>query len=207
MPGRKKRRVSKFNLKMPDFKLSSLKMPDIKMPDSVRLPDVTLPRVSMGEIKRPDMQLPDVTLPRFKMGEIDRADVQLPGVTLPRLKMGEVDHKDVRLHGPNLRGLKTVVRLAVMGLFGMAIYKEMSQPEAERTWHGEVLGVPYDFRPPTSQRFRDAWWNEHAGLITSAPWGIGWTINFRRAIDMAMQAKESRLQGMAGAPKGDDRWP
>jgi hypothetical protein len=198
-------RFDKPDARKSDRKGPEVKLPQIKLPQEVHLPDMTLPRVSMGEIRRQDVQLPDMTLPRVSMGEIRRQDVQLPDVTLPRLRMGDVDFKDVRLRGPRLGGLKTLIRLVVMSLFGMAIYKEMSQPEAQRTWHGDVFGVPYDFRPPTSQRLRDAWWNEHAGLFTASPWGVGWTINFRRAMDMAAQTKDSRLPGMAGSPARSDR--
>jgi hypothetical protein len=159
-------------VRMPDMKLPEVNLSNLKMPEEVRLPDVTLPRVSMGEIRRQDMQLPDVTL--------------------PRLKMGDVAFKDVRLRGPRMGGLRALIRLAVVVAFGAAVIKEMSQPEDKRTWHGDVFGVPYDFRPPTADRFRAAWWNGEAGLFTETPWGIGWTVNFRRAIVILSQRLKAR---------------
>lgn len=159
-------------------------------------PDVTLPRPRLGEVTMQDVQLPDVTLPRPRMGEISVQDVQLPNVTLPRPRLGEVKTKDIEIRGPDLSGptrtLRRLIQLAVMAVAGTAIYQEMSKPEDQRQWHGHALGVPYDFRPPTSERLRQAWWNDKAGLITSTPWGLGWTINVHRAIAMFRARPEGR---------------
>lgn len=67
-----------------------------------------------------------------------------------------------------------------------AVVRELRKPAAERTWHGRIGGVlPYDFRPPTLARMRDAWWNpESRELFTPRVFGIGWSVNlpelFRR---------------------------
>ncbi|HLY64416.1 MAG TPA: hypothetical protein VKU60_02685 [Chloroflexota bacterium] len=174
--------------------LPDLKLPAIKLPEEVRLPDVTVPRVSLGEIRRPDVQLPDVTLPRVALGEFKRQDLQLPDVTLPRLKPGELSFKDLELKplGRGPRKLRNLVRLSVLGLFGLAMWREFSQPENQRQWNGKVLGVPYDFRPPTSARLREAWWNDHAGPITPTPWGMGWTLNLYRLREMALRNPQIR---------------
>jgi hypothetical protein len=37
-----------------------------------------------------------------------------------------------------LRGLRRMVRLAVVGLVVAAVATELSKPEEERTWHGRV---------------------------------------------------------------------
>ncbi|MBV8083408.1 MAG: hypothetical protein JO247_01200 [Chloroflexi bacterium] len=79
--------------------------------------------------------------------------------------------------------------MAVLGLLGAALYQEMRKPQKDREWHGHVVGVPYDFRPPTSDRFRAAWWNDRAGLLTPAPWGIGWTVNVYRLRAMLTAAR------------------
>jgi len=59
----------------------------------------------------------------------------------------------------------------------------MAKPEAERTWTGEVFGfVPYDFRPPTWQRLRDAYWNPNdERLLLPRPLGVGWAVNLYQA--------------------------
>jgi hypothetical protein len=82
-----------------------------------------------------------------------------------------------------LRRLRRLVRAVSLGLVVVAISQEMSKPEAERTWHGEVFGlVPYDFRPPSWDRFRDAYWNPDDGRVfTPRVFGVGWAINFYRA--------------------------
>lgn len=82
-----------------------------------------------------------------------------------------------------LRRLRRLTKLVGIGLIVAAISQEMAKPEAERTWQGRVLGiVPYDFRPPTWERIRAAYWNpEDSRLFTERVLGVGWAINLHRA--------------------------
>ena len=60
----------------------------------------------------------------------------------------------------NLREkLSRVLVLITVAVAGAAALDQLRRPVAERTWHGSVLGIPYDFRPPSPRRFKDAWWN------------------------------------------------
>lgn len=72
-----------------------------------------------------------------------------------------------------------IVGLAV-GLVAAAIYQEMRKPPEERAWHGRVAGfVPYDFRFPTRERIRQAYWNpDEPRIFTDRVLGLGWAINF-----------------------------
>lgn len=75
-------------------------------------------------------------------------------------------------------GLRDAVMLTVYGLAIAAVLKELSKPEAERQWHGQVLGVPYDFRRPTLERIREAYWNpDDPRIFTNRVLGIGWAVN------------------------------
>jgi hypothetical protein len=67
-----------------------------------------------------------------------------------------------------------------MGLIAAAVYRELQKPPDERTWHGRVGGfVSYDFRPPTLERLREAYWNPaEPRIFTDRVLGIGWAINF-----------------------------
>jgi hypothetical protein len=77
--------------------------------------------------------------------------------------------------------ISRLLRAAVLFLTMAAVAQELSKPEEQRTWHGQVAGVPYDFRVPTLRRFRDAYWNPNdARLFTDRVVGIGWAINFAR---------------------------
>ncbi|HVA22852.1 MAG TPA: hypothetical protein VMW62_00490 [Chloroflexota bacterium] len=90
---------------------------------------------------------------------------------------------------PRRRGrLGRLITLATLGLVGLAVASEMSRPEDQRPWHGRMLGVPYDFRPPTSSRLAAAFWNSDAGLLTPTAWGLGWSLNFGRLLRMATGA-------------------
>jgi hypothetical protein len=82
-----------------------------------------------------------------------------------------------------LRRLRRLAGLVGLGLTVAAISQEMAKPEPERTWHGKVLGiVPYDFRPPTWERIRRAYWNtDDDRLFTDRVFGVGWAINLHRA--------------------------
>src|SRR5436853_2352853 len=95
-----------------------------------------------------------------------------------------------------LRGLRRLVRLAVVGLFVAAVATELKKPEAERTWHGRVGGVvPYDFRPPTMERIRSAYWNPNSDqLFSDRVFGVGWAVNLYRAKEL-LRVSFERLMG------------
>src|ERR1700693_1652815 len=96
----------------------------------------------------------------------------------------------------SLRGLRRLIRLTAVGLVVAAVATELSKPEAERTWHGRVIGVvPYDFRPPTWERIRDAYWNPASdSLFSDRVFGVGWAINLYRAKTL-LEAGFERLMG------------
>jgi hypothetical protein len=81
------------------------------------------------------------------------------------------------------RRIRTLIRIARIGLTAAAISQELRKPEAERTWQGLVAGfVPYYFRPPTFKRIRDSYWNpEDERLFLPRPWGVGWAVNLFQA--------------------------
>lgn len=81
-----------------------------------------------------------------------------------------------------MRMLRKLVVLAGLGLIGAAIKQELDKPAEERAWHGAIAGViPYDFRLPTPDRLRQAWWNpDDERIFTPQPFGVGWSINLGR---------------------------
>src|SRR3984893_656762 len=96
-----------------------------------------------------------------------------------------------------LRGLRRLVRLAVVGLFVAAVATELAKPEEERTWHGWVGGVvPYDFRPPTWERIRSAYWNPDSdSLFTDRVFGVGWAVNLYQAKRLLPAGLDTPLGG------------
>ncbi|HET8777777.1 MAG TPA: hypothetical protein VFN76_08960 [Candidatus Limnocylindria bacterium] len=78
-----------------------------------------------------------------------------------------------------LNALKSLIRMAVLGAVLGAIYVELRKPPAERTWNGKLLGVvPYDFRMPSLEGLRQAYWNPRSPKIfTPRPLGVGWAVN------------------------------
>ena len=99
-----------------------------------------------------------------------------------------------------LRRVRRLVRFAAFGLVVAAVATELAKPEPERTWEGRVLGmVPYDFRPPTWQRIRDAYWNPSSGhLFSDRVFGVGWAVNLHRAKTL-LEVAFGRLMGTRDA--------
>ena len=99
-----------------------------------------------------------------------------------------------------LRRVRRLVRFTAFGLVVAAIATELAKPEPERTWEGRVLGVvPYDFRPPTWQRIRDAYWNPNSDrLFSDRVFGVGWAVNLYRAKEL-MDEAFGRLMGQKEA--------
>jgi hypothetical protein len=99
-----------------------------------------------------------------------------------------------------LRNLRRLARFTAFALVAAAVATELSKPAPERTWHGKVGGVvPYDFRPPTWQRIREAYWNtqsEH--LLSDRVFGVGWAVNLYRVKTLIEDAFR-RLTGAEGA--------
>ena len=92
-------------------------------------------------------------------------------------------------------GVRRLIRIVTFGLVAAAIATELAKPSSERTWQGKVIGiVPYDFRPPTWQRFRDAYWNpESDRLFSDRVFGVGWAINLYKAKTLMEDAFRSLM--------------
>lgn len=102
-----------------------------------------------------------------------------------------------------LRRLRRAVELAAAGLVIAAVAQELAKPRAQRTWHGRVLGVvPYDFRMPTWERIRAAYWNTgDPRLFTDRVLGVGWALNLYRARELM----ERGFDALAGRSEGTIR--
>ena len=83
-----------------------------------------------------------------------------------------------------LDALLWLIRTAIIGSLLGALYVELRKPPEQRTWHGRLLGVvPYDFRVPSLDRLRQAYWNPHSPkLFTDRPLGVGWSVNIPTAL-------------------------
>jgi hypothetical protein len=93
----------------------------------------------------------------------------------------ELELGGVELEIEGWRGLFTLAALVVLGA---ALAQQLCRPAAERTWHGRVFGaVPYDFRVPTVEQLRAAYWDpSNPRLFTDRPLGVGWAINLARLL-------------------------
>jgi len=77
------------------------------------------------------------------------------------------------------RGVQKLWRLVLGVIAIIAVAQELKKPPQDRSWHGKVADlVPYDFRMPTMERFRDTYWNPERPLLVGKAWGVGWAPNF-----------------------------
>lgn len=78
-----------------------------------------------------------------------------------------------------MKDLVKLIRTLAWMAFAAAIYQELRKPPEARTWTGKVAGVvPYDFRIPTIDRVREAYWNPDSDQIFSEKvFGVGWAVN------------------------------
>jgi Family of unknown function (DUF5808) len=84
---------------------------------------------------------------------------------------------------------KRIAKVVGAALVATAVAQELRKPSSERTWHGHLAGfIPYDFRPPTLERFREAWWNpDDPRIFTDRVFGVGWAVNLGRVAKLTRQ--------------------
>ncbi len=77
---------------------------------------------------------------------------------------------------PTLGDVLVISGLAA--LMGLAIRDQLRLPPEQRTWHGRVAGIPYDFRWPSLERLRATFWNKDTtSILVPRAFGMGWDIN------------------------------
>ena len=84
------------------------------------------------------------------------------------------------------------VQMAVITVALAAVCQELEKPAEERSWHGKVGFIPYDFRLPTIERIREGYWNEDSPHVFSPEViGLGWAINFHAILEKMSLVGES----------------
>jgi hypothetical protein len=83
-----------------------------------------------------------------------------------------------------LDALLWIIRTALLGAVVAAIWSELRKAPEDRTWNGRLFGVvPYDFRLPSIERLRQAYWNPRSPKVfTERPVGVGWAVNVPTAL-------------------------
>lgn len=80
----------------------------------------------------------------------------------------------------NTKWFQRLIQVTTISLALAAVCQELEKPKEERSWYGTIAGfIPYDFRMPTGERLREAYWNPfESRLFSPEVFGIGWAINF-----------------------------
>lgn len=95
--------------------------------------------------------------------------------------------------------------------FAAAIYQELRKPPEARTWNGKVAGiVPYDFRLPTVDRLREAYWDpDNEQVFSEKVFGVGWAVNIpvaaRKLSEIVSQYAESSASLRRRVSRHDER--
>lgn len=85
-----------------------------------------------------------------------------------------------------------LIQAAVITITLAAVCQELEKPKEERQWHGKVGFIPYDFRLPTIERFKESYWNpDDSRIFTPEALGIGWAINFYALLEKMRLIGES----------------
>ena len=72
-----------------------------------------------------------------------------------------------------------ILQVTMVTLTLAAVFQELEKPKEERKWHGKIARIPYDFRIPTIERFKQSYWNPYESRVFTPPvFGVGWAINF-----------------------------
>ena len=96
-----------------------------------------------------------------------------------------------------MKDLVRLIRTLAWTAFAAAIYQELRKPPEARTWNGKVAGiVPYDFRIPTIDRLRGAYWApDDDRVFSERVFGVGWAVNIpvaaRKVSEIVSQYAES----------------
>ena len=96
-----------------------------------------------------------------------------------------------------MKELVRLIRTLAWMAFAAAIYQELRKPPEARTWNGKVAGiVPYDFRLPTIDRLREAYWDpDNEQVFSEKVFGVGWAVNIpvaaRKLSEIVSQYAES----------------
>jgi Family of unknown function (DUF5808) len=100
------------------------------------------------------------------------------------------------MHRRKDRPFSRIVGWISFGLVVAAVVKELSQPREDRTWHGRLLGIPYDFRLPTVEKVRGRLWAPaNPNLLVPHVFGMGWTVNLGRLRTVLASKLSSRPSG------------
>ena len=90
-----------------------------------------------------------------------------------------------------MKFLFRLVQMAALLIFVQALREQLARPPEERTWHGRIWLVPYDFRIPSLGNLRDAYWNpDSERLFTDRVFGIGWAINVAHLLRIVHEIRE-----------------
>jgi len=95
--------------------------------------------------------------------------------------------------------LARLAAVAAGAVAAAAVARELDKPAPEREWHGDVGGVPYDFRPPTAEKLlRTIWDADNPKVMVPHGFGVGWSVNFARLAALGRPPEHSPQPAVPG---------
>lgn len=88
--------------------------------------------------------------------------------------------------------LKSVGFWITAGIVGASIVQELRKTPDERTWSGDLYGIPYDYRRPTLDKLRATFWApDDERILMPRAFGIGWDVNVGRVVRLATGSRQA----------------
>lgn len=76
-----------------------------------------------------------------------------------------------------------------VGITAATIAQELRKPAEEREWHGDLYGIPYDYRMPSVEKAKATYWNPaDERILMPKMFGWGWDVNVGRVVQVASEA-------------------
>lgn len=76
------------------------------------------------------------------------------------------------------RTVDVIIGVAAVAAVGAAVAEQLRLPPEERTWKGEIVGIPYNFTIPAIKDLQKTFWNKETDeILLPRRFGMGWDLN------------------------------
>lgn len=82
-----------------------------------------------------------------------------------------------------------------IGVTAATVVQELRKPDSERTWHGDLYGIPYDYRAPSVEKAKATYWApDDERILMPKLFGWGWDPNVGRVVRLASEFLSSAME-------------
>lgn len=82
-----------------------------------------------------------------------------------------------------------------IGVTAATVVQELRKPAEQRTWHGDLYGIPYDYRAPSADKVRATYWSpDDSRILMPKVFGWGWDVNVGRVVRLASETLSTAVE-------------